>query len=463
MSITTYRPKYIWQYVSSIWSGYNPDTTWGAMFRNSSGTNNYNMMLGFDPIAVEPGHYISSMTLRVIFANSQLSPNYGANAVPVRAKFCVGSATLTNSGDNRANPVPTASWGAAEITALSNNRWVANVPLSAPGGNWSAITSGTWAINIIQDDALTSASGRQKGFGKTATAGGETGILNLVVTTTPNNYALTLANGSTSYIASVSGGGSITYNANVSAMAALANAAGYTTAFAKWVSSNAGLLGDSAANPYNFNMPPGSFTLTATATRTANVYTYSFDHNGGSGSTTSIAVTYGQKVPNIIIPTRTGYTFSHYSPDGVGGGAWYWGNTGITTEYMTQTRDITFYANWTANTYTVNFNANGGSVGTAFKTVAYNSTYGVLPTPERVGYEFLGWFTAASGGTQILNTTTVGITSTQTLYAQWEVKGGVRIYTNGAYRLALPYVWVNGNLRQCVPYIRTGGEWRVGI
>ena len=44
-------------------------------------------------------------------------------------------------------------------------------------------------------------------------------------------------------------------------------------------------------------------------------------------------------------------------------------------------------------TYTVTFNANGGSVSTANKSVTYGSTYGNLPTPTRTGYTFIGWFT----------------------------------------------------------------------
>lgn len=59
-------------------------------------------------------------------------------------------------------------------------------------------------------------------------------------------------------------------------------------------------------------------------------------------------------------------------------------------ETITVTGDMTFEAVYTANTYTVNFNANGGSTPTASKTVTYDSTYGTLPTPTREGYTFQG-------------------------------------------------------------------------
>ena len=67
----------------------------------------------------------------------------------------------------------------------------------------------------------------------------------------------------------------------------------------------------------------------------------------------------------------------------------------------------------------VTFDANGGSVGTASKKVFINTPYGTLPTPTRTGYSFVGWYTAASGGSLVKEDTNVSITSNQTLYAHW--------------------------------------------
>ena len=60
------------------------------------------------------------------------------------------------------------------------------------------------------------------------------------------------------------------------------------------------------------------------------------------------------------------------------------------------------YANWTANKYTVTFNANGGTVGTTSKEVTYDSTYGTLPEPTRSGYTFDGWYTKSVDGTEFV-------------------------------------------------------------
>ena len=59
---------------------------------------------------------------------------------------------------------------------------------------------------------------------------------------------------------------------------------------------------------------------------------------------------------------------------------------------VTTARNHILTASWTANTYSVTFNPNGGSVSTTTKNVTYGSTYGDLPTPTRTGYTFNGWY-----------------------------------------------------------------------
>lgn len=69
------------------------------------------------------------------------------------------------------------------------------------------------------------------------------------------------------------------------------------------------------------------------------------------------------------------------------------------------------------NTYTLTYDGNGGS--TPEPTLGeYNNAWGTLPTPEREGYDFLGWYTARAGGTQVTSSTKC--TSNITLYASWK-------------------------------------------
>lgn len=73
-------------------------------------------------------------------------------------------------------------------------------------------------------------------------------------------------------------------------------------------------------------------------------------------------------------------------------------------------------------TKTVRFDANGGTVGTKSKNVTIGSTYGTLPTPNRTGYSFDGWYTKEIGGTKVTETTTVGTNPPTKLYAHWIAK-----------------------------------------
>lgn len=66
---------------------------------------------------------------------------------------------------------------------------------------------------------------------------------------------------------------------------------------------------------------------------------------------------------------------------------------------------------------TVTFDANGGSVAPDTKLVSSGESIGEMPVPEWAGHDFVGWFTAESGGSQILDTTE--ITTSQKVYAHW--------------------------------------------
>lgn len=139
-----------------------------------------------------------------------------------------------------------------------------------------------------------------------------------------------------------------------------------------------------------------------------------FDANGGSVPVTDMSVTYGSAYGSLPAAVRIGYTFE----------GWYTaksGGTRVTQDTtVTTTNTHTLYARWKANEYTVTFNANGGSVSTTGKTVAYDAVYGTLPTPTRTGYSFDGWYTASVGGSKITSSSIMKSTSAQTLYAHWK-------------------------------------------
>ena len=153
---------------------------------------------------------------------------------------------------------------------------------------------------------------------------------------------------------------------------------------------------------------------TYTANWKANTYTVTFDANGGTVSPTSNNATYGSSFA-LPTPTRTGYTFAG------------WSNGSITytdsSVIWSTASNTTLTAKWTINTYTVTFNANGGSGAPSSQTKTYGTTLTLSSTiPTRTGYTFLGWATSSSatsasysaGGSYTNN-------SSVTLYAVWSI------------------------------------------
>ena len=132
-------------------------------------------------------------------------------------------------------------------------------------------------------------------------------------------------------------------------------------------------------------------------------------------------------------PTKTGYTFGGYYTQENGGGTQYYNGSMASTRAWDIANNATLYAKWTAKTYTVSFNVNGGS-GSGYQTANVTATYdAAMPTisttaPTKTGYTFDGWYdtSAATGGTQYYTAAgasakTWDKTSNTTLYARWNI------------------------------------------
>lgn len=150
---------------------------------------------------------------------------------------------------------------------------------------------------------------------------------------------------------------------------------------------------------------------------TPNTYTISYERVPSDVDNPNPAsYTYGDTV-TLKALSKTGYTF----------GGWYTNSafygSPVTEISATDTGNKTFSALWTANTYTVRFDANDGgvTVNPASKTVDYSYQYGKLPDLTRTGYTFDGWYTSKTGGEKVTASTKVQITADQTLYAHWSI------------------------------------------
>lgn len=94
-------------------------------------------------------------------------------------------------------------------------------------------------------------------------------------------------------------------------------------------------------------------------------------------------------------------------------------------------RSVTFAAAAVPSTYTVTWDANGGTCGTATSNVTAGNAVGTLPVATKTGYTFIGWFTETSGGTQI--TTSTVPTGNVTYHAQYSINSyALTVNTNNA-------------------------------
>ncbi|WP_158386095.1 InlB B-repeat-containing protein [Clostridium aceticum] len=201
----------------------------------------------------------------------------------------------------------------------------------------------------------------------------------------------------------------------------------YTVTFVDW---NSTVLktetvehGSSATAPTNPSRTGYSFTgwspsdfsnITAntiiTAQYSINSYTVSFDSVGGS-AVAGTTQDFGSVITAPVDSTREGYTFSGWYKDIGLINQW-----NFATDVVTE--DITLYAKWNINQYTVSFDIAGGSL-VSNQTVDYNQkAIRPDPDPTKAGFNFGGWYKDPG----LINQWNFGVdrvTENRTLYAKW--------------------------------------------
>lgn len=138
-----------------------------------------------------------------------------------------------------------------------------------------------------------------------------------------------------------------------------------------------------------------------------NVFTITFDANGGVGGTTNVL----ERGIAIVAPTvtRTGYTFTGWTPD---------------VAATVPPSNVTYTAQWEINRYIVTFDANGG-VGETNLVFEHGMPL-VTPEVTRTNYDFRCWCRSANGGAVWRDG--MSVTSDMTLYAQWTLQPNVWFY-----------------------------------
>lgn len=175
-------------------------------------------------------------------------------------------------------------------------------------------------------------------------------------------------------------------------------------------------------------IPNGGIRVWLYAQWSANSYTVTFDANGGEVSVDSKEVTYDKPVGKLPTPVRTGYTFEGWYDES--------GNPVDEKTVYTTAGDSVYTAKWTANTYTITLDPNGGSVSPKSLEGTYGEEIGKLPTPTKKGYTFRGWYNA--DGTKVTDRTIVN--GDMTLTAKWIANSDIP--KTGDYTTILPAILV---------------------
>ena len=229
-------------------------------------------------------------------------------------------------------------------------------------------------------------SGAQTNYGMTAASGGVTSTISAF-----NGTKRSSGSGSFTGTYSISGNGAATKT--------------ITVTFRNFNTDN----GDSATKNVSFSVSVPAWTS----------YTVSYNANGGSGAPGSQTKWKDQTLTlSSTKPTRTGYSFLGWSTSSSATTATYSAGGSYTANSA-----ATLYAVWKANTYTVSYNANGGSGAPGSQTKTYGVDLILSSTkPTRTNYTFKGWGTSASATTVSY---VAGAKYTKnaavTLYAIWEL------------------------------------------
>ena len=191
-------------------------------------------------------------------------------------------------------------------------------------------------------------------------------------------------------------------------------------------------------------------------------YTITLDNQSAtSGGSENIAVTFDATTnltgtPAITVPTKTGYTFGgYYTATGGSGTQIIAANGNVNASasdasytYTSSTKqwkyagNITLYAKWTANKYTITLDNqcaysdgthNGGSATEFEVTYGTNDfTYYMTAEPSSYNYDFSGWYTAVGGGGDQIITYSGSLASGATAYTnasgKWNYDGNPTVY-----------------------------------
>lgn len=258
---------------------------------------------------------------------------------------------------------------------------------------------------------------------------------------TENTYTVTFANdghGSTSPTGSQEAG--VVTGIEIGATAD----EGYE--FDEWTSSNGGAFEEDEETASNTFIPTANTTLTAHFKQATYTSTNNIDKNGGDTHGQYTATYDNTSIVINTAPTRAGYHVDGYyreydainkdftdrvaEPDGTLNGSK--GYTDSNKKWKNEGAP-TLYTKWAGNSHILKLYNNDGTDSYASTSVTVGSNSYTISAPTRAGYDFTGFYTAASGGDLVIYTNLSKPVSVYfdasanwikdadvNLYAQWE-------------------------------------------
>lgn len=145
-------------------------------------------------------------------------------------------------------------------------------------------------------------------------------------------------------------------------------------------------------------------------------YTINYNLEGGVNNSKNPSHYDSGSTTPIYEPTREGYTFAGWRSNL---------SSTLNKSYsipLGTTGNITLTAYWTALTYTITYDVNGGDALSSTKQTVTYGNYETLKKPTRPGYVFVGWYK----GTTKVTDGTWKIASNVSLVAKWEVNYNVQ-------------------------------------
>ena len=416
---------------------------------NSSGTvpadkNNYTI----GAIVTIPGNTGFLAKTGFTFVGWNTQSNGAGASYATGVTFTMGSANVNLFAQWTSNPTYTVTYngngGGSGTAPKDNNNYLTGATVTVLGNTGSLVRTG---YTFSGWDTVAAGTG-------TNYAAGSTFIMALKNVTLYAQWTI-ISTFTVTYNGNGATGGNApvdnnhyTFGQNVTVMGNIGSLVKSGNAFIGW-NTQANGSGISYATGVAFTM--GSSNVTLYAQWTINpTYSVTYNGNGNSGGTAPADNNNYVAGAIVTVPgqgtlVKTGFTFIGWNTLSNGNGTNY--ATGVT--FTMGSANVNLFAQWTANpTYTIAYNGNGATSGTAPKdnnnylTGATAAVLGNTGSLVRTGNTFAGWDTVAAGnGANFAAGTTFKIASANdTLFAQWAIIPTYTVTYNG-----------NGNSNGSVP------------